>query len=211
MFVQPRWRFGPRVGSERPERRCWFQVEMFTYGDNVGWATLARRLHSTHYTQTFLKPGRSYLFLVRAENSHGLSPPSHVSNRVALSADYRQNVPFSPDMSIAKSTLFGGHIVDLIDIKTVSSTSIKVFWEVRKSLIQFYGFWSVGTRGLRRDFANVWVFSVLFCTHSVSLRYGSRYIRNNKKKPMISHFICNVDCNIISLNNILTILSLPLA
>lgn len=33
-------------------------------------------------------------------------------------------------MSIAKSTLFGGHIVDLIDIKTVSSTSIKLFWEV---------------------------------------------------------------------------------
>lgn len=106
---------------------------MFTYGDNVGWATLVRRLHSTHFTQTFLKPGQSYLFLVRAENSHGLSPPSHISNRITLSADYHQNVPFSPDMSIAKSTLFGGHIVDLIDIKTVSSTSIKVFWEVRKS------------------------------------------------------------------------------
>lgn len=107
-----------------------FQVEMFADGENVGWATLVRRLHSTHYTQNFLKPGQSYLFLVRAENSHGLSPPSHLSKRITLPTEYRQNMPFSHDMSIAKSTLFGGHIVDLIDIKTVSSTSIKIFWEV---------------------------------------------------------------------------------
>jgi len=111
-------------------QRVRFQVEMFTYGENDGWATLARRLHSTHFTQTFLKPGHSYLFLVRAENSHGLSPPSHLSSRITLPAEYHQNVLFSHDMSIAKSTLFGGHIVDLIDIKTVSSTSIKLFWEV---------------------------------------------------------------------------------
>jgi hypothetical protein len=110
-----------------------FQVEMFTYGENVGWATLVRRLHSTHFTQAFLRPGRSYLFLVRAENSHGLSPPSHLSGRVTLPTEYHQNVPYSHDMSIAKSTLFGGHIVDLIDIKTVSSTSIKLFWEVRNT------------------------------------------------------------------------------
>lgn len=103
---------------------------MFTYGENDGWATLARRLHSTHFTQTFLKSGQSYMFLVRAENSHGLSPPSHLSSRITLPTEYHQNIQFSHDMSIAKSTLFGGHIVDLIDIKTVSSTSIKIFWEV---------------------------------------------------------------------------------
>ncbi|VVC43054.1 Hypothetical protein CINCED_3A018710 [Cinara cedri] len=104
-----------------------YQVEMFAYSENVGWMTLVRRLHSTHFTQAFLKPGQSYLFLVRAENSHGLSPPSQLSNRITLPTEYHQNVPF---MSIAKSTLFGGHIVDLIDIKTVSSTSIKLFWEI---------------------------------------------------------------------------------
>lgn len=103
---------------------------MFADGENVGWATLARRLHSTHFTQDFLKPGQSYLFLVRAENSHGLSPPSHLSKRVTLPTEY---LPFSHDMSIAKSTLFGGHIVNLIDIKTVGSTSIKIFWEVRNA------------------------------------------------------------------------------
>lgn len=108
-----------------------FQVEMFSCDENVGWVTLVRRLHSTHYTQSFLKPGQSYLFVVRAENSHGLSAPSHLSNRISLPTEYRQSVSFSHDMSIAKSTLFGGHIVDLIDIKTVSSTSIKLFWEVR--------------------------------------------------------------------------------
>jgi len=103
---------------------------MFSCVDNVGWVTLVRRLHSTHYTQSFLKPGQSYLFVVRAENSHGLSAPSHLSSRVSLPTEYRQGISFSHDMSIAKSTLFGGHIVDLIDIKTVSSTSIKLFWEV---------------------------------------------------------------------------------
>jgi len=44
-------------------------------------------------------------------------------------------------MSIAKSTLFGGHIVDLIDIKTVSSTSIKLFWEVSQPIRRI---WSAG-------------------------------------------------------------------
>ncbi|XP_050437728.1 protein sax-3-like [Adelges cooleyi] len=107
-----------------------YQVEMFACGENVGWMTLARRLHSTHFTQNVLKPGQSYLFLIRAENSHGLSPPSHLSNRITLPMEYRHNDRFTHDMSIAKSTLFGGHIVDLIDIKTVSSTSIKLFWEI---------------------------------------------------------------------------------
>lgn len=111
-----------------------FQVEMFACVENVGWVTLVRRLHSTHFTQSFLKPGHSYLFVVRAENSHGLSAPSHLSNRITLPTEYRQSISFSHDMSIAKSTLFGGHIVDLIDIKTVSSTSIKLFWEVSQSL-----------------------------------------------------------------------------
>jgi len=107
---------------------------MFACVENVGWVTLVRRLHSTHFTQSFLKPGHSYLFVVRAENSHGLSAPSHLSNRITLPTEYRQSISFSHDMSIAKSTLFGGHIVDLIDIKTVSSTSIKLFWEVSQSL-----------------------------------------------------------------------------
>lgn len=108
---------------------------MFTFGENDGWVTLARRLHSTHFTQSFLKPGQSYLFLVRAENSHGLSPPSHLSKRITLPTEYYHNDPFSNEMSIAKSKLFGGHVVDLIDIKTVSSTSIKIFWEVSQSEI----------------------------------------------------------------------------
>lgn len=115
---------------------------MFSCVDNAGWVKLVRRLHSTHYTQSFLKPGQSYLFVVRAENSHGLSAPSHLSNRVSLPTEYRQSVSFSHDMSIAKSTLFGGHIVDLIDIKTVSSTSIKLFWEV-SSLQPIHRIWPI--------------------------------------------------------------------
>ncbi|XP_001948027.2 protein sax-3 [Acyrthosiphon pisum] len=121
------WGRSSKVGSSP---LLGYQVEMFSCVENVGWVTLVRRLHSTHYTQSFLKPGHSYLFVVRAENSHGLSAPSHLSNRISLPTEYRQSVSFSHDMSIAKSTLFGGHIVDLIDIKTVSSTSIKLFWEI---------------------------------------------------------------------------------
>ncbi|XP_050532372.1 roundabout homolog 2-like [Daktulosphaira vitifoliae] len=121
------WSRNGKVGSSP---LLGYQVEMFTYGENVGWVTLTRRLLSTHFTQHFLKPGQSYLFLIRAENSHGLSPPSHLSNRVTLPTEYRHNEYYTHDMSIAKSTLYGGHIVDLIDIKTVNSTSIKLFWEV---------------------------------------------------------------------------------
>ena len=42
----------------------------------------AHRITSETYTINNLKPDTSYIFLVRAENSHGMSPPSPVSERV---------------------------------------------------------------------------------------------------------------------------------
>lgn len=42
----------------------------------------AHRVTSETYTVSNLRPDTSYVFLVRAENSHGMSPPTQMSERV---------------------------------------------------------------------------------------------------------------------------------
>ena len=53
-----------------------YTVEYFSSDLETGWVTAAHRVSSSTYTVGNLKPDTSYVFLVRAENSHGLSPPS---------------------------------------------------------------------------------------------------------------------------------------
>ena len=59
-----------------------YTVEYFSSDLETGWVTAAHRITSETYTINNLKPDTSYVFLVRAENGHGMSPPSQVSERV---------------------------------------------------------------------------------------------------------------------------------
>lgn len=95
----------------------------------------ARRVSGPTYIQYHLQPGATYRFLVRAENSHGFSPPSGLSEPVAIEAVSDQKHIQDEDeriMKEAKSTLLAGHIVELIEAVAVSSTSIKLVWEVKR-------------------------------------------------------------------------------
>lgn len=59
-------------------------VEMFGRNDTDGWMKVAERVENTTYTQIGLIAGISYFFVVRAENSHGLSAPSPMSDTVIV-------------------------------------------------------------------------------------------------------------------------------
>lgn len=64
----------------------------------------------------------------------GFSPPSPVSDPVAIVAFSEAKQPETEDERIlkeARSTLLSGHIVELIEAVAVSSTSVKLVWEVR--------------------------------------------------------------------------------
>jgi len=59
-----------------------YTVEYFSSDLETGWVVTAHRITSETYTINNLKPDTSYIFLVRAENSHGMSSPSPLSERV---------------------------------------------------------------------------------------------------------------------------------
>lgn len=59
-----------------------YTIEMFSNNQSKGWMSLATKVNDTNYTQTSLTPGTTYIFIVRAENFHGLSPPSQMSEPI---------------------------------------------------------------------------------------------------------------------------------
>ena len=75
-----------------------------------------------------LKPDTSYVFLVRAENSHGLSVPSPVSEVARTLGSDRRSVP-QYELDEARVRL-GTKVVQLRDVQPVSSTSVKLLWDV---------------------------------------------------------------------------------
>ena len=103
---------------------------------------------SETYTINNLKPDTSYVFLVRAENNHGMSPPSQMSERVRtlrLLASSNTN-EFSPDSDNIRDTDKGKNlqdvqntllnkVVELRSIEAISSTAIRVTWVIRPEAI----------------------------------------------------------------------------
>lgn len=57
---------------------------MYGRNDTDGWVNVAQRLQDTTYTQSDLTAGVSYYFVVRAENTHGMSAPSAISEPVIV-------------------------------------------------------------------------------------------------------------------------------
>ena len=105
---------------------------------------------SETYTINNLKPDTSYVFLIRAENSDGMSPPSQMSERVRtlrfLSSSIRDDkmanvngLGSNDDHGVHKlediqNTLLN-KVVELRSIEAISSTAIRVIWEIRPEAI----------------------------------------------------------------------------
>lgn len=61
-----------------------YTVEMFGRNSTEGWVQLANRVQNTTFKALRLSNGVSYFFAVRAENSHGMSGPSQLSEPVTI-------------------------------------------------------------------------------------------------------------------------------
>lgn len=57
---------------------------MFGRNDTNGWLQIATGYKNTTFTQFGLTTGISYYFVVRAENAHGMSMPSQMSDLVVV-------------------------------------------------------------------------------------------------------------------------------
>ncbi|XP_018323059.1 roundabout homolog 2 [Agrilus planipennis] len=103
-----------------------YTVEYWSPDLQTGWVVAAHRVPRQFMVVRELKPDSSYVFIVRAENAHGLSPASAISNTARTLANSR-TVPRS-ELDTAR-TVLSAKVVDLIDAKPLSSTSIKLTWK----------------------------------------------------------------------------------
>lgn len=115
-----------------------YQIELFGREEGVTptWTIVARRIPGPTYTQHLLSPDVPYTFLVRAENAHGLGPPSQLSEPTIVGPDSTQNWgnPEVTVLSEARANLVTTNdIVKLSEAIPVTSTSIKLIWIVSDS------------------------------------------------------------------------------
>ncbi|KAK4877040.1 hypothetical protein RN001_009546 [Aquatica leii] len=111
--------------GEDEENLVGYTVEYWSPDLQTGWVVAAHRVTSPYMSVRELKPDSSYVFIVRAENSHGLSPASAVS-AVARTLSNSRSVPRS-ELDTARSML-STKIVELRDARPLSSSSVKLLW-----------------------------------------------------------------------------------
>lgn len=116
------------------------------------WITIAKRVQGPVFKLENLQPNKAYIFLIRAENSHGLSMPSAVSEPVSLSTltddddnnGYEKSLSEEKYTKEARASLLSGPVVELLAIQSQNSSSIKLIWEVRsrkyKSILCWFFF-----------------------------------------------------------------------
>ncbi|XP_065081068.1 roundabout homolog 2-like [Ochlerotatus camptorhynchus] len=102
-------------------------VEMFGRNVTDGWQEMANQIVDSSYTQRGLGPGVTYYFVVRAENAHGISLPSSMSEPILVGMN---EVNSGLDMSEARASLLSGDVVELVNATSVDSTTMKLVWEI---------------------------------------------------------------------------------
>uniref|UniRef100_A0A182N8T3 Roundabout n=1 Tax=Anopheles dirus TaxID=7168 RepID=A0A182N8T3_9DIPT len=119
------WVRSSKVGASSMQG---YVVEIFGRNQTEGWLQVANRLQDNTYIQTGLSVGVTYYFVVRAENSHGISMPSALSEPILLGTS--ENLGSGIDMSEARASLLSGDVVELVNATAIDSTSMKLVWEI---------------------------------------------------------------------------------
>lgn len=101
-----------------------------------GWDVVAKRVPGPNYTQHFIRTDTSYRFIVRAENSHGLSPASPTSSVLSLSS--APHIRGDTSEKEARASLSTGHVVELTSLQAVSANSVNLAWEVSVDFLNMY-------------------------------------------------------------------------
>ncbi|KAH8327288.1 hypothetical protein KR074_009350 [Drosophila pseudoananassae] len=113
-----------------------YTVEYFSPDLQTGWIKASRRVEDTQVTITELTPGSLYVFLVRAENSQGISVPSGLSNAIkTIGEDY--DAASANDLSAAR-TLLTGKSVELIDASAINASAVRLDWMLHISADEKY-------------------------------------------------------------------------
>lgn len=104
-----------------------YSIEMFGRNSTEEWTQIANHIQGTTYEIIGLSIGVPYYFIVRAENSHGVSAPSQMSDPVTLGVE---DASSSLDLSEARASLLSGDVVELTDATSIDSSTVKLTWEI---------------------------------------------------------------------------------
>ncbi|OTF81515.1 Roundabout-like protein [Euroglyphus maynei] len=122
-------------------------IEYFSPDHHNEWIKAAKGIitENDRFTITGLKPGSRYYFLVRSENGHGIGPPSPISyeartlgssimmNSVNNNHNHHHHHMQATrmlDMNDIRKKL-DNTIIELKDVRTISSSAVKLFWNVQ--------------------------------------------------------------------------------
>ncbi|XP_064470549.1 protein sax-3-like isoform X2 [Ornithodoros turicata] len=130
------WRRNEKVGASSLKG---YTIEYYSSDLQSGWVIGAHRVQSEMYTVHALRPDCRYIFLVRAENSHGLGPPSAVSDVFRTLGLSPHALPeYNLDEARAKLSTA---VVILQDMRAVSSTAVKLTWKIQGNKDYIEGFY----------------------------------------------------------------------
>ncbi|KAL1491476.1 hypothetical protein ABEB36_012070 [Hypothenemus hampei] len=112
-------------GDETDSSLVGYTVEYWSPDLQTGWVIAAHRVQTPFMVVKELKPDSSYVFIVRAENAHGLSPASKVSATARTLANSR-SLPNS-ELDTARAAL-STKLIELQDARSQSSSSVRLMW-----------------------------------------------------------------------------------
>ncbi|XP_074652332.1 roundabout homolog 2-like isoform X2 [Tubulanus polymorphus] len=110
-----------------------YVVEYFSHETGDGWRAASETIKREYFEVKNLRKDTQYLFLVRARNSHGLSLPSPVSDAVRTGGgDGSRPTLAQFDIPLVEEKL-SGNVVQMREPEVISSTAIKINWNILKS------------------------------------------------------------------------------
>ncbi|XP_012288743.1 protein sax-3 [Orussus abietinus] len=115
-------------GHEGQSKIIGYNIEYFSSNLNTGWVVAATGVTEDTYTVIDLRPDTNYVFLVRAENGHGLSLPGPLSDVAHTTSVNQHSIP-QVELIRARDRL-SGEILHLREVQPLSSTSVKIMWDI---------------------------------------------------------------------------------
>ncbi|XP_033251435.1 protein sax-3-like isoform X3 [Drosophila miranda] len=113
-----------------------YTVEYFSPDLQTGWIVAAHRVADTQVTISDLTPATSYVFLVRAENTQGVSVPSGLSNAIkTIGEDF--DAASANELSAARN-LLTRKSVELIDASAINASAVRLDWMLHVSADEKY-------------------------------------------------------------------------
>ncbi|KAL3981735.1 Fibronectin type III domain family protein [Acanthocheilonema viteae] len=101
------------------------------------WFNVPDYISGPRYHLRNLKSSHSYVFIVRAENSEGIGPPSPMSDAIQTKPQKEQNeremTNEDMDLDTARERIASEQLIKLDEATTVNATAVKLSWKRRRN------------------------------------------------------------------------------